>query len=51
MIKFIEYGEVNDGVKIYARIDEDGLIRYTCFEEDPAYQAWLNPQETQGGIN
>jgi hypothetical protein len=34
-----------DGVRIYARIDDDGLIRVTCIEQDPEYQAWLNPQE------
>jgi hypothetical protein len=30
-----------DGVKIYARIDDDGLCRVTCIEQDPEYQAWL----------
>jgi hypothetical protein len=45
MIEFIEYGQTREGKKIYARVDEDGLIRYTCIEEDPAYQAWLNPTE------
>jgi hypothetical protein len=45
MIEFIEYGETDGGQKLYARIDEDGLIRYTCIESDPAYQAWLNPTE------
>ena len=39
--------ENEDGIKIYARIDDDGLCRYTCTEDDPAYQAWLNP--TEGG--
>jgi hypothetical protein len=34
-----------DGAKIYARIDEDGLCRVTCTEDDPEYQAWLNPAE------
>lgn len=34
-----------DGVKIYRRIDEDGKCRFTCTEENPDYQAWLN--ETQ----
>ena len=34
-----------DGVKIFARIDDDGLIRVTCLEENPDYQAWLNPTE------
>ncbi len=30
------------GVKIYARIDDDGLCRVTCTEDDSQYQAWLN---------
>ena len=30
-----------DGVKIYARIDDDGLCRVTCTEQNPEYQAWL----------
>ena len=34
-----------EGIKIYARIDEDGLCRVTCTEENPDYQAWLNPVE------
>jgi hypothetical protein len=34
-----------DGVKIYARIDDDGLCRVTCIEDNPEYQAWLNPTE------
>lgn len=33
-----------DGVKIYARIDEDGKCRVTCTEADAEYQAWLNPE-------
>lgn len=45
MSDFIEYGEDLRGVKLYARVDEDGLIRYTCTADDPAYQAWLNPVE------
>lgn len=47
MTEFIEYATDTTGAKIYARVDEDGLIRYTCTEDDPAYQAWLNP--TEGG--
>ena len=47
MIEFIEYGTTPDGATLYARVDDDGLIRYTCIESDPAYQAWLNP--TEGG--
>jgi hypothetical protein len=34
-----------DGTKIYARIDDDGLCRVTCTEDNPEYQAWLNPAE------
>jgi hypothetical protein len=36
-----------DGVKVFARIDEDGLCRFTCSEENPEYQAWLNPKAEQ----
>ena len=50
MIEFVEYGEDARGVKIYARVDEDGLIRYTCTEDDPAYQEWLNPTEQSGTL-
>jgi hypothetical protein len=35
----------NEGIKIYARIDEDGKCRFTCTEDNPEYQAWLNPVE------
>ena len=35
-----------DGLKIYARIDDDGLCRVTCIEQDPGYQAWLAEQST-----
>ena len=34
-----------DGVKIFARIDDDGLCRVTCTEDNPEYQAWLNPAD------
>jgi hypothetical protein len=34
-----------EGVKIYARIDDDGLCRVTCTEDNPDYLAWLNPKE------
>ena len=30
-----------DDVKIYARIDDDGLCRLTCTENDQAYLAWV----------
>jgi hypothetical protein len=50
MIEFVEYGTNSNGETIYARVDEDGLIRYTCVEDDPAYQAWLNPTEQSGTL-
>jgi hypothetical protein len=34
-----------DGVKIYARIDDDGLCRVTCTEDNPEYLAWLEEQK------
>jgi hypothetical protein len=30
-----------DGIKIYARIDEDGLCRVTCTEQNPEYLEWV----------
>ena len=30
-----------DGVNIFARIDDDGLCRVTCTENNPDFQAWL----------
>jgi hypothetical protein len=30
-----------NGEKIYARIDDDGLCRLTCAEDDQAYLAWV----------
>ena len=35
-----------DGVNIYARIDDDGLCRVTCTEDNPEYQAWLSEANT-----
>jgi hypothetical protein len=45
-MKYIEIGLNEEGILLFARVDDDGLIRYTCFQEDSAYQAWLNPTET-----
>jgi hypothetical protein len=28
--------------QVYARIDDDGLIRVTCVAENPEFQAWLD---------
>jgi hypothetical protein len=44
----------DDGVQILARIDDDGLCRLTCTEQDEAYLQWLSegnqpePAEDQG---
>jgi hypothetical protein len=46
MIEFVEIGKDIVGTTIYGRVDEDGLIRYTCIESDPAYQAWLKETGT-----
>jgi hypothetical protein len=35
----------DDGIKIFARIDDDGLCRVTCTEDDLSYQAWLQDNE------
>ena len=32
--------------QIYARIDDDGLCRLTCTEQDQAYLAWLTEGNT-----
>tara|TARA_R110000868_G_scaffold132525_1_gene343668 strand:+ start:736 stop:873 length:138 start_codon:yes stop_codon:yes gene_type:complete len=32
----------SEGVKIYARIDDDSVCRVTCTEENPDYLAWLD---------
>ena len=40
-----------DGIKIYARIDDDGLCRFTCTEDNPDYQTWLNPKAEQSTPN
>ena len=31
-----------DGVQILARIDDDGLCRLTCTENDQVYLQWLS---------
>ena len=30
-----------DEPKILARIDDDGLCRFTCTEQNPEYLAWI----------
>lgn len=34
--------EVNEaGIKVYARIDDDGVCRLTCSEEYHEFKAWV----------
>ena len=40
-MKYIEYGQTSDGAKLFAREDDDGLIRFTCIESNPDYQEYL----------
>jgi hypothetical protein len=49
-MKFELIGE-DLGVKIYARIDDDNVCRYTCSENDPSYLRWLNGEEETGTIS
>lgn len=42
-MNYIEIDQSATGQKIFARVDDDGLTRFTCLESDPEYQAWLNP--------
>ena len=32
---------LTDGLQILARIDDDGLIRVTCTENNPDYLEWV----------
>jgi hypothetical protein len=48
---YIELGENEQGVMIYGRVDDDGLMRVTCIAENPEYQAWLNPEAEQSTPN
>jgi hypothetical protein len=42
-MNYIEIDQSATGQKVFARVDDDGLTRFTCLESDPEYQAWLNP--------
>jgi hypothetical protein len=46
-MKYEVIGELDDGSKLFGRVDDDGLCRVTCTEENPEYQAWLNPKAEQ----
>jgi hypothetical protein len=45
-MNYVEIGTTTDGQKLFGRVDDDGLMRVTCIESDPQYQAWLNPTDT-----
>ena len=36
-----EYGTTITGNQLYARVDDDGLIRLTCVSEYKEFQEWL----------
>jgi len=40
-MKYELFTTTEESVKIYARIDDDGLCRVTCTEDNPEYLAWL----------
>ena len=42
--KLIDTNQNN--VKIYARIDDDGLCRATCTEDNPEFKAWVEKGNT-----
>lgn len=44
MMKYEFLTETEDGVKIYARIDDDGKCRVTCTEDNPDYLEWLESE-------
>lgn len=50
MMKYIEIGIDTQGSKIFGRVDQDGLIRLTCAEENAEYQSWLNPEAEQSTL-
>jgi hypothetical protein len=46
-MKYELIGQLENGKNLFARIDDDGLCRVTCTEDNPDYQAWLNPEAAQ----
>lgn len=46
MTHFIDLDNGLPHRKIFGKVDDDGLIRYTCSEDDAEYQLWLKNQET-----
>lgn len=44
-MKYELIGKNDNNENIYARIDDDGLCRVTCTEENPDYLRWLNGED------
>lgn len=40
-MKWVSLGENINGVDIFGRVDDDGLMRVTCIAEHPEFQEWL----------
>jgi hypothetical protein len=38
--------KIEDDIKIYARINDDGLCRVTCTENNPDYLEWISQGNT-----
>ena len=38
---WVSIGDNGDGVEIFGRIDDDGLMRVTCVAEHPEFMEWL----------
>jgi hypothetical protein len=38
---WVTLGLNEQGVEIFGRLDDDGLIRVTCIAEHPEFAAWL----------
>jgi hypothetical protein len=49
-MKYEQIGTNLAGEPIFGRIDDDGICRYTCTEDDLAYQAWVNPKDESGKL-
>jgi hypothetical protein len=46
-MKYEQIGTNLAGEAIFGRIDEDGVCRFTCTEDNPEYQAYLNPDKVE----
>jgi hypothetical protein len=43
---WVSLGLNEDGVEIFGRIDDDGLMRVTCIAEHPELVAWIEDGNT-----